>query len=142
MTRPTKHFFFVDITRVYTMPRLVERGAAVDRTAQIWRSEDRPGGFRQSMKPGLPFGFHFRLARMVGGYVDRRVFFGGLSKPPPCSAQCSLRRWGLVCLIGIGGLAGNGFRFRLKNLSRKSDRLLAFIRVCGGSPRCPIFSLD
>jgi hypothetical protein len=34
MTRPTKHLFFVDITRVYTMPRLVEMGAAVDRTTQ------------------------------------------------------------------------------------------------------------
>jgi hypothetical protein len=34
MTRPTKHIFFVDITRVYTMTGLAERGAAADRTTQ------------------------------------------------------------------------------------------------------------
>jgi hypothetical protein len=57
MTRLTEHYIVFDIMRVYTMPRLAERGAAADRTTQtIENGGSDLNGFRQARKPGLLFG--------------------------------------------------------------------------------------
>jgi hypothetical protein len=82
MTRPTKPRFFVDITRVYTMTGLAERGTG--RGQNDPDNRDRrigPQVFARRGSRAYLLAF-FRLARMVGGYVDRRVFPAGCPSLP------------------------------------------------------------
>jgi hypothetical protein len=109
MTRLTEIHFVLDIMRVYTMTRLVERGAAVDRTTQTIEIGGSARRFSPVEEAGLLFGL---LAACSNG---RRLCgparsVGRQSKQPNIrpSAVCGDKC--LVCLIGIEGLAGNGFR--------------------------------
>jgi hypothetical protein len=67
MTRLTKLLFFVDITRVYTMTKLAEGGAAADRTTRMIEGGGLARRFSTYERAGAGLlAYILRLSRMVG----------------------------------------------------------------------------